>query len=135
MTTEEPRSQSDSLSPSALRPVDEILASFSTRMARELELRGQLSIRAGAIRDLDCSRPGYTRVQVAEPEASDSQQLTLISEQPLAASERALLVYRPARGADLKLLGRLAASRLGQRQNDRADGPHIARFTIVHELR
>jgi len=73
-------------------------------------------------------------VTVADPGHS-SDQLTLITEQPLPGSNNALLVFRAAPGEDLKYLGKHGDTRPGQRQDDEEAGRHIVSFTILRDVR
>lgn len=109
---------------------DEALEALVSARLR-LDQRGRVPLWPGAICDLNAPGQKFVRVQVAEAGKSNAP-LTLISSQPLASSDRAILVYRTEAAADLKFLGKNTQTEPGKRQEDQA--VHIGRFTIERDL-
>lgn len=112
---------------------DEALEALASARLR-LDQRGRVPLWPGAICDLNAPGQEFVRVQVAEAGKSKAP-LTLISSQPLASSDHAILVYRTEAAADLKFLGKNTQTEPGKRQEDQAGrGVHIGRFTIERDL-
>lgn len=92
-----------------------------------LDRRGGAAEAQGVLSDLDVGASGLRKVLVAV--APENDWLTLVTDSPLPACDRALLVYRPKTGPDVRLLGHNEQSRSGQRREDgRPDSRHYARF-------
>ena len=83
----------------------------------KVDMRGSAIIRPSRLWALD---RGMILHEVAVSRLPDEQApLTVISEQPLDGSSRALLAVREDSGTETRLTGRLGPSRPGNRQEDR----------------
>jgi len=120
------------LSSDTIKRAEEMCSSLSGTIG--LERRGQTTYCKGAISDLGAAGRRFSKVTVADS-GKTIDQLVLISEQPLPASRRALLVFRAGPGADMKYLGRHAATRPGTRQDDAGQNRHITSYTILRDVR
>jgi len=116
----------------ALKRADELVSSLSSHLG--LERRGQTTFYQGAISDMGQAANRFVKVTVADSGKTEDR-LVIISEQPLAATRQALLVYRAGPGDDLKYMGILHDSRQGQRQEDEEAPRHFADYTIVRDVR
>lgn len=115
-----------------LKRADELVSSLSSNLG--LERRGQTTYYQGAVSDMNQSGSRFIKVTVADS-GKDSDQLVLVSEQPLAASNKSLLVYRAGPGHDLKYMGLTDESRPGQRQEDEGENRFFTLYTIDQDVR
>lgn len=115
-----------------VKRAEELCASMSSTL--DLERRGQAIRYEGALSDLSQSGNRFIKVVVADM-SGGGDQLTLISDAPLAASTNALLVYRRGPGREFKYLGRHSETHPGQRPDDDDQERHITRYTILRDVR
>lgn len=115
-----------------LKRAEEMCASFGSSLG--LERRGQNTFYRGALADMSQGQDRFIKVTVADS-GSHAEQVTIISNRPLPASNNALLVYRAGPGEDLKYMGKHGESHPGQRQDDKENDRHITTFTILRDVR
>lgn len=120
------------VSDDTIKRAEEMCSSLSSNIG--LERRGQTTYYQGAISDMSTMGGRFSKVTVADSGRS-TDQLTLISDKPLAASQNALLVFRSGPGEDMKYLGKHGDTRPGQRQEDEDESKHIVRYTILRDVR
>lgn len=121
----------EAVSTDTLKRAEEMCASLSTNLG--LERRGQTTYYQGAISDMDAGKARFTKVTVAE--TGRNRVLTVISDEPLAETKKALLVYRAAPGRDMKYVGRHEASRPGTRQDDDPEEAFFTQYDILQDVR
>lgn len=115
-----------------LKRADELVSSLSSTLG--LERRGQTTYYQGAVSDMNQPGSRFIKVTVADS-GKDNEQLVLVSERPLAASNKALLVFRVGPGHDLKYMGLTDESRPGQRQEDEDKNEFFTVYTINQDVR
>lgn len=120
----------ETITSDTLRRAEEMCSSLSTSLG--LERRGQTTYYPGAISDMNQSGSRFIKVTVAE--SNQNNTLTVVSDEPLPASNNALLVYRLAPAQDMKYMGRYRDSRRGVRRED-TDEQHFTIFEIVQDVR
>lgn len=118
----------DTFSSETMKRAEEMCAGLSSSLG--LDRRGEASMFDGAVTNLEEHNAQARRIVVAEHGADT---LVVISQRPLEACRRALLVYRRGPAEDAKLIGELEASREGQREEDRRStaAEYFARFNTV----
>lgn len=115
-----------------IKRAEEMCSSLSSTIG--LERRGQTTYYQGAISDMNATKARFSKVTVADSGKS-ADQVTLISDKPLPTSQNALLVFRAGPGEDMKYIGKHDDTRPGQRQEDEDESKHIARYTILRDVR
>jgi len=115
-----------------LKRAEEMSSKISSTVS--LDRRGDVEEFAGVISDLAEKSSKPVRVRVAITEENDW--LMLISEKALKRSERALLVYRPETGPDIRRIGNHGNSRPGLRQADwdSKESRYFAQYRITRNL-
>ncbi len=121
----------EALTEDTVKRAEEMCASLSTSLG--LERRGQTTYYQGAVSDMIANTGRFTKVTVAE--AGRERNVTVISDDPLPETRKALLVYRMAPGNDMKYIGIIGSPRSGNRQDDEPGKQYFARFDIVQDVR
>jgi hypothetical protein len=121
----------EALSDETVKRAEEMCASLSTSLG--LERRGQTTYYQGAVSDMSVSGGRFVKVTVAE--SGRERNVTVISDEPLPETRKALLVYRMAPGNDMKYIGIVGAPRPGNRQDDEPGKQYFARFDIMQDVR
>lgn len=121
----------EALSDDTVKRAEEMCASLSTTLG--LERRGQTTYYQGAVSDMSVSGGRFIKVTVAE--SGRERNVTVISDEALPESRKALLVYRMAPGNDMKYIGIVGSPRSGNRQDDEPGKQYFARFDILQDVR
>lgn len=120
----------DTFSEQTLRRAEEMCEGLE--MGLSLDRRGQARHYRGFLTDLSDLEEHNIEVDVAE--VSDQPWVTVVTDRPLDACDKALLVFRMPPAEDMKYFGRHTAARPGKRgEPDR--GRYVLTFEIVRDAR
>ncbi len=111
-----------------LRRAEEMCSKLSLDFT--IDRRGHSTLYTGAMSYL--SDPVWEHQTVTVAESDDNPWLTLISDKPLNAERRVLLVFRKSKAEDVKVIGKLSESEPGRRKPE-DDARYITRFDVIRD--